>query len=50
MVGKAQQEKAEAGALKGWKAGGLVGNYSTVLIILLSKISKEKDKPFSFVV
>ena len=40
VVGKAQQEKA--GGLKGWKAGGLVGNYSTVLIILLSKISKRK--------
>lgn len=44
-VGKAREEKAGSGysALKGWKEGELVGNYSTILIILLSKRSKEKE-------
>ena len=33
-----------ARALKGWKAGEIVGNYSTMLIILLSKRSNAKKK------
>ena len=35
--------RREAGALKGWKGRELVGNYSTMLIILLSKRRKEKE-------
>ena len=40
---RGERKRREAGALKGWKAGELVGNYSTVLIILLSKRRKEKE-------
>ena len=43
MVGKAREEMREERALKGWKGEQLVGNYSTMLIILLSKRSKEKE-------
>ena len=40
---RGERKRREAAALKGWKAGELVGNYSTLLIILLSKRRKEKE-------
>ena len=44
---RGERKRREAAALKGWKAGELVGNYSTVLIILLSKRRKEKETSHS---
>ena len=41
--GRCERKRREAGALKGWKGRELVGNYSTMLIILLSKRRKEKE-------